>query len=228
MGKPIDDVKKLIDDIQENHALWHVERTTAKRMNAIEENNAELTSKLDEPISVMKGKEEVNLNAITNEEVSDVNFIARNSHNPNRSNNGYAPKLPYPNNNGAPNNFNGDSSNNRNTLKDTLEFFIASQSEQNENFKNILKNHDNLLGYLTGKIVVLTNDVHMRSKNMDAQVAKIAESQTLILPKFASKLDPNPVEDVKMVRSSEEKTVELDTSYVAEYNYTIADFVKMI
>ena len=59
MGKPIDDVKKLLDDMQENHAQWHVERTTTKRVNAIEENNAELISKLDELISVMKGKEEV-------------------------------------------------------------------------------------------------------------------------------------------------------------------------
>ena len=31
----------------------------------------------------MKGKEEVNMNAITNEETSDVNFIAHNSYNPN-------------------------------------------------------------------------------------------------------------------------------------------------
>ena len=35
MGKPIDDVKKLLDDMKENHALWHVQRTTNKRMNAI-------------------------------------------------------------------------------------------------------------------------------------------------------------------------------------------------
>ena len=72
MGKPIEDVKKILDDMQENHAQWHVERTTTKRVNAIEENNAELTAKLDELISVMKGKEQVNANAITNEEVTDV------------------------------------------------------------------------------------------------------------------------------------------------------------
>jgi hypothetical protein len=38
---------------------------------------------------------------------------------------------------------------------------------------------------------------------MEAQVAKIAESQTLILVKFAGKPEPNPVEEVKMVRSNE-------------------------
>jgi hypothetical protein len=125
MGKPIDDVKKLLDDMQENHAQWHVERTTTKRVNAIEENNAELTAKLDELISVMKGKEEENVSVITNEEVSDENFIARNSHNPNWKNNGYATRLPYPNNGGASNNFNGANSSNRNTLEDTLKCFIA-------------------------------------------------------------------------------------------------------
>ena len=31
-----------------------------------------------------------------------------------------------------------------------------------------------------------------------------------------------------MVRSNEEKTEVLDTSYVPEYNYTVADFVTMI
>jgi len=63
---------------------------------------------------------------------------------------------------------------------------------------------------------------------MEAQVAKIVESQTLILAKFAGKPEPNPVEEVKMVRSNEEKAEVLDTSHVPEYNYTVADFVKMI
>ena len=108
MGKPIDEAKKLLDDMQENHAQWHVERATNKRVNAIEEKNMELTAKIDELISMVKGKEEVNVNAITEEDVNDVNFIARNSYNPNWKNNGYAPRLPYPNNSGASNNFNGN------------------------------------------------------------------------------------------------------------------------
>ena len=48
------------------------------------------------------------------------------------------------------------------------------------------------------------------------------------MPKFAGKLEPNPIEEVKMVRSNEEKAEVLDTSHVPEYNYTIVDFVKMI
>ena len=171
MDKLIDDVKKLLDDMQKIHAQWHVERTTTKRDNAVEEYNTELTAKVDELISVIKGKEEVHVNDITDEKVNDGNFIARNSYNPNERNNGYAPRLPYPNNSGADNNFNWASSSNRNTLEDTLSFFIASQNEQNDTFKNILKNHDNLLGQLTDKIVGLTNDVHIldgRTKNMEA------------------------------------------------------------
>ena len=63
---------------------------------------------------------------------------------------------------------------------------------------------------------------------MEAQVAKIVESQTLTLSKFARKPEPNPIEEVKVVRSNEEKTEVLDTSHVPEYNYTVAYFVKMI
>ena len=48
----------------------------------------------------MKGKEDVNVNAITEGKNNDVNFIARNSYNPNWKNNGFAPRLPYPNNSG--------------------------------------------------------------------------------------------------------------------------------
>ena len=95
---------------------------------------------------MLEGKEEVNVNPITDEDISDMNFIARNSYNPNWKNNSYAPKLPYPNNGGASNNFNGANCSNRNTLEETLKSFIASQTEQNENFKNDLKNHDKLLG----------------------------------------------------------------------------------
>ena len=43
--------------------------------------------------------------------------------------------------------------------EETLKIFIASPREQNETFKNILKNHDNSLGQLIGKIAGLTNNV---------------------------------------------------------------------
>ena len=61
--------------------------------------------------------------------------------------------------------------------------------------QNILKNCVTLLSQLSDKIVGLTNDVQMldrRSKNRESQVAKIAESQILIVAKFAGKPKSNP------------------------------------
>ena len=40
IGKPIEDVKKILDDMQEDHAQWHVERTTTKKVNAMQENSS--------------------------------------------------------------------------------------------------------------------------------------------------------------------------------------------
>ena len=98
-------------------------RSTINRVNATEQKNMELTAKLDKLISLMKGKEEVNINVITKEEVNDVNFIAHNSY-PSQKNNGFAPRLPYPNNSGVPNNFNGTSNSNINTLEETLKTLL--------------------------------------------------------------------------------------------------------
>ena len=65
---------------------------------------------------------------------------------------------------------------------------------------------------MTSKVVGLTDDVQIlerRSKNMEAQVAKVAESRTLILSKFAGKPEPNPVKYVKMMRSNKENVESL-------------------
>jgi hypothetical protein len=37
MGRPIEEVKRLLDEMQENHAQWHVERSTTKKVNSITE-----------------------------------------------------------------------------------------------------------------------------------------------------------------------------------------------
>ena len=59
-------------------------------------------------------------------------------------------------------------------------------------------------------------------------MAKIAESQTLILAKFAGKPEPNPVADMKMMRSTEDAPEELDYSNAPTPNYTVEDLVKMV
>ena len=57
MGKEIEVAKKLLDDMQDNHAQWHIERTNTKKVNAVtESNNEELITKVDELISALKHK----------------------------------------------------------------------------------------------------------------------------------------------------------------------------
>ena len=59
----------------------------------------------------------------------------------------------------------------------------------------LLKAHDYCLRQMTHK-AGLTTDVHdpqEQMRNMEAQVAKIAESEPLILVKFRGKPEPNPI-----------------------------------
>ena len=61
-------------------------------------------------------------------------------------------------------------------------------------------------------------------------MGKLAESQALILAKFAGNPKPNPVEDVKMIRveNNEDKPEELDYSNAPTLEYTMEDLLKMI
>ena len=65
MGKPVEVATKLLDDMQNNHAQWHVERSSSRKVNSInEEKNEELTVKVDELLNILKGKE-TQVNAIS-------------------------------------------------------------------------------------------------------------------------------------------------------------------
>ena len=62
-------------------------------------------------------------------------------------------------------------------------------------------------------------------------MAKIAESQTMILAQFAGKLEPNPVEDLKMMRGTnkdDDMPKELDYSNAPSPDYTVEVLVKII
>ena len=59
-------------------------------------------------------------------------------------------------------------------------------------------------------------------------MAKIAESQTLILAKFEGKPEHSPVADMKMMRSTEDTPEELDYSNAPTPNYTTEDLIKMV
>src|SRR3954466_716935 len=58
MGKQITEAKQLLDNMQDNHAQWHVERLNTKKVNSVTpQENEELNAKLDELILAFKGKE---------------------------------------------------------------------------------------------------------------------------------------------------------------------------
>jgi hypothetical protein len=67
-----------------------------------------------------------------------------------------------------------------------------------------------------------------RTKTVDAQLGKIAESQTPILARFAGKPKPNLVEELKMMRVDDEDSKELEYSNSPTLNYTMEDLVKII
>ena len=59
-----------------------------------------------------------------------------------------------------------------------------------------------------------------RTRIVEAQLGKITESQTLILAKFAGKAEPNPVEELKMMRIQREEPEKLDYSNAPSPSYT--------
>ena len=79
--------------------------------------------------------------------------------------------------------------------------------------------------------MISRNDVQAlqeRAKTVEAQLGKITESQTLILAKLAGKAEPNPVEDLKMVKVQRKQPKELDYSNAPSPTYTVEDLVKRI
>jgi hypothetical protein len=83
MGKQVEVATKLLDDMQDNHTQWHIERSSSRKVNSInKESNEVLTAKVDALINLIKGNEEAQVHAITNARVEDVDFIARNPYNP--------------------------------------------------------------------------------------------------------------------------------------------------
>jgi hypothetical protein len=59
---------------------------------------------------------------------------------------------------------------------------------------------------------------------------KIVESKTIILARFAAKPEPNPVEDLNIMRVKQEDGVpeELDYKNAPSPEYSVEDLVKMI
>ena len=82
---------------------------------------------------------------------------------------------------------------------------MNAQTEQNNTLLKMVENHDATISQLTSRVAVIKNDVQVlqeRTRTVEAQMAKIVESQTLILAQFTGKPEPNPVEDLKMIRGT--------------------------
>lgn len=81
MGWRASEAKKLLADMWENHAQWHAERTSTRKVNSItKEKNEEPTTKIDELIVIIKGKEDISINAINESATNDANFVARGNY----------------------------------------------------------------------------------------------------------------------------------------------------
>ncbi|KAK1613642.1 hypothetical protein QYE76_019159 [Lolium multiflorum] len=92
--------------------------------------------------------------------------------------------------------------------------------------------HDTLIRKLSNQAMSLKNDMHDLQgspRTVEAQLGKIAESQTLIIATFAGKPEPNPVEDLKMMRvEGNEDPEELDYNNAPSLDHTVEDLVKII
>ena len=63
------------------------------------------------------------------------------------------------------------------------------------------ENHETILGQLSKQVVTMkteVNDLQDRTRIVETKLGKIANSQGLILAKFAGKPEPNPVADLKI------------------------------
>ena len=80
------DATKLLDNIMANYSQWHTERSSSKKVHAIEEINV-LSGKMDELMNLFATKNtpldpnDMPLSSLieNNNEYTDVNFVGRNS-----------------------------------------------------------------------------------------------------------------------------------------------------
>jgi uncharacterized protein (DUF305 family) len=125
--------------------------------------------------------------ATSHAKVEDVDFIScDNSYHAwmNKEYNSNFQK-PYPNSTGAYNNYSeGNNNGNRQSLEDSLKSFLQAQTEQNSFITKMSKKHEAAIGQLSKYVAVMKTDINElqeRIEIVEAQLGKIAESQTLIL-----------------------------------------------
>ena len=137
---------KLLDNIMVNYCQWHTERSTNKKVRAIEEINV-LSGKMDELMklfatkSVSSDPNDMPLSTLmeNNNEPMDVNFVGRNNFG-NNAYRGNSNPRPYPSN---PSNNYGNSYNNSygnyNKMPSDFEFNIKEFISFQKNFNAMIE-----------------------------------------------------------------------------------------
>ena len=98
------DATKLLDNIMANYSQWHTERSSSKKVHAIEEINV-LSENMDELMKMFAPKNtpldpnDMPLSSLieNNNDSVDVNFVGRNSFGNNAYRGNFNPR-PYPSN----------------------------------------------------------------------------------------------------------------------------------
>ena len=98
------DATKLLDNIMVNYSQWHTERSTSRKVHAIEYINV-LSGKMDEPMKLFASKSlssdpnDMTLSTLidNNNKSMDVNFVGRNNFGNNTYKGNFNP-WPFPSN----------------------------------------------------------------------------------------------------------------------------------
>ena len=159
---------KLLDNIMVNYSQWHTERSTSKKVHAIEEINVS-SGKMDELMklfankSVSSNPNDMPLSTLieNNNESMDVDFVGRNNFGNNAYIGNFNPR-PYPSN---PSNNYGNSYNNSygNFNKMPSDFEISVKE-----FMNSQKNFNALLEEKLLKVDELARNVDRISLDVDS------------------------------------------------------------
>ena len=161
------DATKLLDNIMANYSQWHTERSSSKKVHAIEEINV-LSEKMDELMKMFSPKNtpldpnDMPLSTLleNNNESMDVNFVGRNSFGNNAYRGNFNPR-PYPSN---PSNNYGNSYNSYGNFNKMPSEFESSVKE----FMNSQKNFSALLEEKLLKVDDLPRNVDRISLEIDS------------------------------------------------------------
>jgi len=154
------DATKLHDNIMANYSQWHTERSSSKKVHAIEEINV-LSGKMDELMKLFAtkntplGPNDMPLSTLieNNNESMDVNFLGRNSFGNNAYRGNFNPR-PFPSN--SSNNY-GNSYNNSygnfNKMPSDFEISVKEFMISQKNFNALLEENSSKLMIWLGTLI---------------------------------------------------------------------------